>query len=118
MEDGYANPGPVDPEVRGWIYSLVTAIGGAGGTEDGRYVLGDDALATLKDITRWIKLYDNKFNRLDVSRCLAEANLVKGDLLEILADWSETETENKLYTKVVLACCEYVCSRLPALADS
>ena len=73
--------------------------------EDGRYILGDDALACLKDLRRWVKFYDERLNRLDVARCLAEANLVKGDLLEILASWPEDKTEDRLRSKVALACC-------------
>ena len=69
-------------------------------------MLGDDALACLKDLKKWLKLYDEKANRLDVARCLAEANLVKGDLLEILAAWPEKATEDKLKSKIALACLE------------
>ncbi|KAL9134701.1 MAG: hypothetical protein Q9175_004114 [Cornicularia normoerica] len=96
----------VDPEVRAYVYSLVSALGGTGAEEDGRYVLGDDALACLKDLKRWLKLHDEKANRLDVARCLAEANLVKGDLLEILVAWPEAATEDKIKSKIALACLE------------
>lgn len=37
-------------------------------------------------------------------RCLAEANLVKGDILEILAQYPEDGTESKLKTKRAVAC--------------
>ena len=37
---------------------------------------------------------------------LAESNLVKGDLLEILASWTEEQTENKLKSKIALSCLE------------
>jgi len=70
--------------------------------------LGDDALACLKDLKKWLKLHDEKANRLDVARCLAEANLVNGDLLEILATWPEEATEDKLKSKIALACCSYI----------
>ncbi|MCJ1385985.1 Topoisomerase 1-associated factor 1 [Xylographa soralifera] len=106
MDDDNAPRGVVDPEVRAYIYSLVSALGGTGADEEGRYVLGDDALACLKDIKRWLKLYDEKANRLDVARCLAEANLVKGDLLEILAAWPEDATEDRVQSKIALACLE------------
>ncbi|KAL8723731.1 MAG: hypothetical protein Q9225_000026 [Loekoesia sp. 1 TL-2023] len=99
-------PSPVDPEVRAYVYSLVSALGGTGTDEDGRYVLGDDALACLKDLKKWLKLYDEKANRLDVARCLAEANLVEGDLLEILGAWPEEATEDKVQLKIALACLE------------
>ena len=69
-------------------------------------MLGDDAVACLKDLKKWLKLHDEKANRLDVARCLAEANLVKGDLLEILAAWPETATEDRVKSKVALGCLE------------
>lgn len=61
-------------------------------------------MACLKDLKKWLKLYDEKANRLDVARCLAEANLVEGDLLEILGAWPEEATEDKIKSKIVLAC--------------
>ncbi len=69
-------------------------------------MLGDDALACLRDLKRWLKLYDEKANRLDVARCLAESNLVGGDLLQILATWPENATDDKLKSKIALACLE------------
>ncbi|KAI4159391.1 MAG: hypothetical protein L6R39_000369 [Caloplaca ligustica] len=99
-------PTPVDPEVRAYVHSLVSALGGTGTNEDGRYVLGDDALACLKDLKKWLKLYDTKADRLDVARCLAEANLVEGDLLQILGAWPEEATEDRVKSKIALACLE------------
>src|SRR5277367_3317358 len=81
-------------------------LGGSSANEDGHYVLGDDALACLRDLKRWLKLYDEKANRLDVARCLAESNLVGGDLLQILATWPENATGDKLKSKIALACLE------------
>ena len=81
-------------------------LGGTGIDEDGRYVLGDDALAVLKDIKRWLKLYDEKLNRLDVARCLAEANVVKGDILEILSAWPDDESSSKMMERMALSCLE------------
>lgn len=69
-------------------------------------MLGDDALACLRDLKRWLKLYDEKANRLDVARCLGESNLVGGDLLQILATWPENATDDKLKSKIALACLE------------
>ena len=63
-------------------------------------------MAVLKDIRKWLKLYDQKTNRLDVARCLAEANLVQGDLLEILASWPEEQKEDRLRSKISFACLE------------
>lgn len=70
-------------------------------------MLGDDALACLRDIKRWLKLYDEKNNRMDVARCLGEANLVNGDLLPILSIWWENGQKSKHMTRVALACCEF-----------
>jgi replication fork protection complex subunit Tof1/Swi1 len=81
-------------------------LGGSGADEEGRYVLGDDALACLRDLKRWLKLYDEKANRLDVARCLAESNLVSGDLLQILAAWPENATDDRVKAKIALACLE------------
>lgn len=85
---------------------MCVQLGGTGADEDGRYILGDDALACLKDVKKWLKFYDEKSNRLDVARCLAEANLVNGDLLEILAAWPEEATDDRLKSKISLACLE------------
>ena len=102
MDDHVTAPGIVDPEVRAYVYSLVSALGGTA-AEDGRYILGDDALACLKDIKRWLKFFDEKTNSLDVARCLAESSVFKGDLLEILAAWPEDATEDRLKSKIALA---------------
>lgn len=69
-------------------------------------MLGDDALACLRDLKRWLKLHDEKANRLDVARCLADANAVSGDLLQIIAGWPENETDNKIKSRIALACVE------------
>ncbi|KAK4553549.1 Topoisomerase 1-associated factor 1 [Recurvomyces mirabilis] len=103
MEEIWEKSQTVDPEVRAYVYSLVTAVGGSSSYDD-TYQVGDDAYAALQDLTKWLRLYDEKLNRFDVKRCLAEANLVKGDLLEILALWPETAQENKLKAKLALAC--------------
>ncbi|KAG0632893.1 timeless protein-domain-containing protein [Tuber brumale] len=99
-------PETVDPMIRAHILSLCSALGGTSMVEDGGYSLGDDALACLKDLKRWLKLYDQKMNRFDVARCMAEANLVKGDLLEILSGWEEDEIENRIKQRLALGCVE------------
>lgn len=53
-----------------------------------------------------MKLYDEKTNRLDVARCLAEANLVNGDLLPILASWAQGSPDDRLRARIALACLE------------
>ncbi|KAF2834916.1 timeless protein [Patellaria atrata CBS 101060] len=102
----YSTNDTVDAEVRAHVYSLVTAVGGTSAELDGRYVLGDDALACLKDLKRWLSLYDTRLKRLDVARCIAEANLVKGDLLEILALWHEADSDTSLRAKTASSCLE------------
>ena len=74
--------------------------------DEGRYKLGDDAVEVLRDIKKWIRFYDEKTNRMDVARCLADANLVGGDLLQILALWTENDTNNKYKARIALACLE------------
>lgn len=101
--DPFEKSQTVNPEVRAYVYSLVSAVGGQDTLED-RYAIGDDAHAVLSDLIRWLRLFDEKTNRYDVKRCLAEANLVKGDLLEILAQWPESEQENKRKARLAMAC--------------
>ncbi|CAK1360471.1 unnamed protein product [Cercospora beticola] len=103
--DPFEKSTTVDVEVRAYVTSLVNAVGGRS-TYDDSYSVGDDAVAVLKDLQRWLRLYDEKTNRHDVKRVLAEANLVKGDLLEILALWPEDAQENKHKAKLALACLE------------
>ncbi|KAH8732568.1 topoisomerase 1-associated factor 1 [Phaeosphaeriaceae sp. PMI808] len=95
---------PVDPEIRAHVYSLITALGGIG--DDGTYSLGDDALLCLKDLRKWLKFGDGQLNRRDVARSMAEANLVKGDLLEILAKISPRAVEDKWRHKLAVAVLE------------
>ncbi|KAI1746249.1 timeless protein [Xylaria scruposa] len=98
----------VHPEVRAHINSLVSALGGFSADDDdeGKYVLGDSALEVLRDIKKWLRYYDEKTNRMDVARCLAEANVIEGDLLHILATWPENATDNKIKARAALACFE------------
>ena len=96
----------VHPEVRAHINSLVSALGGFSAEDDGQYQLGDDALEVLRDLKRWIRFYDEKTNRMDVARCIFEANLIEGDLLPILTKWTEGENDNKFKSRIALACFE------------
>lgn len=73
-------------------------------------------MACLRDIKKWLKLYDDKTNRLDVARCLGEANLVNGDLLPILGLWRTCEGHKKKHlTRVALACRKIVESLLSGI---
>ncbi|KAK2603762.1 Topoisomerase 1-associated factor 1 [Conoideocrella luteorostrata] len=96
----------VHPEVRAHISSLVSALGGVSTDDDGQYQLGDDALEVLRDLKRWIRFYDEKTNRMDVARCIHEANLIEGDLLPILRTWPENAMDNKFRSRIALACFE------------
>ncbi|OHE96383.1 timeless protein [Colletotrichum orchidophilum] len=96
----------VHPEVRAHINSLVSALGGTSADDDGRYRLGDDAVEVLRDLKKWIRYYDEKTNRMDVARCIADSNIVEGDLLQILASWPENDTSNKFKARIALACFE------------
>jgi len=60
----------------------------------------------LRDLKKWIRFYDEKTNRMDVARCLAEANIVSTDLLHILALWTPNENSNKYKARIALACFE------------
>ncbi|KAK4083045.1 hypothetical protein Purlil1_10989 [Purpureocillium lilacinum] len=102
--DGSADT--VHPEVRAHVNSLVSALGGISADGDGQYQLGDDALEVLRDIKRWIRFYDEKTNRMDVARCIHDANLVEGDLLPILAQWPENAMDNRFKARIALSCFE------------
>ena len=126
----------IDPDVRGHVYSLVTAVGGIfllpsmisltallqlggfNGQDADRYVLGDDALACLRDIKRWLRLYDGKNDRMDVARCLGEANLVNGDLVPALSALSYSgRLKSKQMSRIALACCKWDAQCNASLAD-
>ncbi|KAK3351607.1 timeless protein-domain-containing protein [Neurospora tetraspora] len=106
MEAADINDDVVHPEVRAHITNLVSALGGYSVDDDGSYKLGDEALDVLRDLKKWIRFYDEKTNRMDVARCLAEANLVGGDLLQILTLWPQSETDSKYKARLALACFE------------
>lgn len=104
--DPFEKSTTVDVEVRAYVTSLVNAVGGRSNYDDS-YSVGDDAVAVLKDLQRWLRLYDEKTDRHDVKRVLAEANLVQGDLLEILSLWADDDAqESKHKAKLALACLE------------
>lgn len=55
MADVWDKAATVDPEVRAYVQSLVNAVGGTS-TLDDSYAVGDDALAALTDLLRWLRL--------------------------------------------------------------
>lgn len=71
-------------------------------------MLGDDALGCLRDLKKWLRFYDEKLNRMDVARCLAETNLLRRDLLPILSLWGDSEQSDKHRSRIMLACCAYM----------
>jgi len=60
----------------------------------------------LRDLKKWVRFYDEKTNRMDVARCLAEANIVGSDLLHILATWPPNDNDSKYKARIALACFE------------
>lgn len=87
--------------------TITLQLGGFADEEDGaHYRLGDDALDVLRDIKKWIRFYDERTNRMDVARCLADANLVSGDLIHILALWTENCKDDRYKSRIALACYE------------
>lgn len=71
-------------------------------------MLGDDALSVLRDLKKWIRFYDEKLNRMDVARSIAESSVVDEDLLHILAMWTESESESKFKARLALATLEVI----------
>ncbi len=100
----------VNPVLKAHITSLVSALGGPDHTDpNATYVLGDDALACLRDLKRWIKGYDEKQKKWDVARAISETSLVRGDLLNIIAIWEEKSDKglnSKYFDKIAVACLE------------
>lgn len=82
----------VDAELKAHITNLVSALGGPDVTLDNRpYKLGDDALACLRDLKKWLRVFDERQGLLDVARAISQTSLVTFDLLEILSQWDLEE---------------------------
>lgn len=79
-------------------------LGGPSNDGTNTYVLGDEAQLVLRDLKKWLKGYDERLNRLDVARCLAEANLVSGDLVQILAMLPDDFTNTRILQRLALSC--------------
>ena len=69
-------------------------------------MLGDAALDVLRDLKKWIRFYDEKMNRMDVARCIADSNVVDEDMLHVLSMWTENESDSKFKSRLALACLE------------
>lgn len=105
----------VDPELKAFITNLVSALGGPDLAQAHKpYKLGDDAMACLRDIKRWIKGYDERMERWDVARAISETSLVTFDLIEILTKWelehqgasSGGNRPSRHMDRIALACLE------------
>ncbi|KAG5439240.1 hypothetical protein PCANB_001539 [Pneumocystis canis] len=89
------------------IYNLLSSLGGFDiSLEDKPYILGDDGLACLKDLKRWLQYYDEKYCSWDVKRILSDTNFVEGDICPILAMWDPLNKEDKMKWRLSLACVE------------
>lgn len=82
------------------ISILTSALGGVDYSSDSeKYKLGDDALACLKDIKRWLKSVDELERKWDVALACAETNLVVNDLIVILSQWEADCMSNQVKNK-------------------
>ena len=97
------------------ISVLVSALGGPDHTSSTfppPYHLGQDALACLKDIKRWIKSVDERNKSYDVALACSQCSLLTNDLTVILCQWendlkSKTSAiKAKSQGKIALACLE------------
>lgn len=100
----------IDRLVTASITSIVSALGGCDfGSDSDSYILGEEALACLKDLKQWLRAFDEKMNRSDVACCISETTLVVSDIPAILATWnkqSEAGQSSKKMDRVALACLE------------
>ncbi|KAK9448610.1 timeless protein-domain-containing protein [Limtongia smithiae] len=98
---------PLDELAKAHVISLISALGGPDhAIPNAPYILGDDALGCLKDLKLWIKMFDEKHNRLDVARVISETNLVTEDLITIINNWQEAGRPKGTHYRIVLACLE------------
>ncbi|KAL2887811.1 Topoisomerase 1-associated factor 1 [Ceratocystis lukuohia] len=102
MEEDQEN-GIVPAVVDAHIKSLLSALGGFSPDAPSRYVPGDSAVDCLRDIKRWLRLFDEKMNLLDVARCISTTTLVPVDLLHIIRNWLKAPKNSALKEKLALA---------------
>ncbi|KAG7882116.1 hypothetical protein KL937_000687 [Ogataea polymorpha] len=88
------------------ILILCSALGGADDT--GKYVLGADALACLKDIKRWIKVVDDASDSWNVASACDDNGLVVNDLVPILVQLPAraVDANRAFYHNILLAALE------------
>ncbi|KAG7849003.1 hypothetical protein KL941_001821 [Ogataea angusta] len=88
------------------ILILCSALGGA--DDSGKYVLGVDALACLKDIKRWIKVVDDASDSWNVASACDDNGLVVNDLIPILVQLPAraADSNKAFYHNILLAALE------------
>ncbi|KAH3661238.1 hypothetical protein OGAPHI_006645 [Ogataea philodendri] len=88
------------------ILILCTALGGA--DVSGKYVLGTDALACLKDLKRWIKVVDDASDNWNVASACDDNGLVLNDLIPILVELPSriNDANRSFYTGILLSVLE------------
>ncbi|EEB07627.1 replication fork protection complex subunit Swi1 [Schizosaccharomyces japonicus yFS275] len=88
------------------VQGTVAAIGSIDYSQkDEPYVLSEDALTCLKDIKRWLRLIDEKYDTFEVRYVLAKLCLVKKDLFSILSSWDGNFRNPKSW-RIALGCLE------------
>ncbi|KAL2312084.1 Mating-type switching protein swi1 [Schizosaccharomyces pombe] len=88
------------------IQGIVSAIGGFDYSDDEKvYVLGDEALACLKDLKRYLQVVDEKYKVWQIRSLLSSLQLVTNDICPILSDWDKDITNYRNW-RIALACVE------------
>lgn len=89
------------------LQNIVISIGGFDYSgESPVYVPGDDSLACLKDLKRWLKLRDDEQNSWDVKSFLATTNIVQVDLSEIFRLYASYNYDENCYYILAIAAVE------------
>ncbi|KAI8992116.1 timeless protein-domain-containing protein [Mycotypha africana] len=94
---------------KSYILSLCSAIGGMeeikeeDGTITQTYIIGDEALACLKDLKKAIRL-DSQNNEKVVLNALVEYNLIETDIVPLILSFRNQKTE--IAHRFILACVE------------
>ncbi|EPY54288.1 replication fork protection complex subunit Swi1 [Schizosaccharomyces cryophilus OY26] len=88
------------------LQGIVSAIGGFDYSKpDAPYVVGDDALACLKDLKRYLQIFDEKYKVWQVRFLLSKLRVVVNDLCPILAFWDRNIEDHK-HWRIALAALE------------
>ena len=111
MSTSTSNAVAIDPEFQRSISNLISALGGYDPVTK-NYKLGDEALACLRDLKKWLQNYDGKYETYDVACVIANTTLVTNDLLDIVSQWDTVERKKKdeYQDKIAIACLELLVS--------